>query len=71
MEQVVARGVRLGRLAARDMRASSGVRPPLRWLHERQALTRLSHEWRPPRWRGTTWSSVRSRVRTPQYWQAW
>ena len=27
--------------------------------------------WLPPRWRGTTWSSVRSLPCRPQYWQVW
>ena len=40
------------------MPASSGSRPPLRWLQAPQAATRLSQLCAPPRWRGTTWSSV-------------
>ena len=36
-----------------------------------QAVTRLSQVWHPPRWRGMTWSSVRSWPWRPQYWQVW
>src|SRR6185369_1374620 len=58
-----------GRLSSR-MRASSGVRSPLRLLHGRQQATRFSHPEEPPRERGTTWSSVRScgGAARPQYW---
>jgi hypothetical protein len=50
-----------------SMPASEGVRFPFRKLQPRHEITRLSQLCRPPRWRGTTWSSVRSRVRIPQY----
>src|SRR6478672_12470482 len=51
--------------------ASSIVLPPFRWLHALQAVTRFSHVWPPPRWRGTMWSRVRSWPCRPQYWQVW
>jgi len=44
---------------------------PLRRLHGWQQATRFSQVLRPPRERGTTWSSVNSAdvSTTPQYWQ--
>ena len=70
-EHVVGRHLRLERLRASCMRDSSSVLPPLRWLQARQALTRFSQVCAPPRWRGITWSSVRSRACAPQYWQVY
>jgi hypothetical protein len=42
----------------RGMRASDGVRSPLRWLQPPQAATVLSQVLAPPRERGSTWSMV-------------
>ena len=53
--------------AVRPIAAS--VRSPLRPLQRRQAATTLSHSWRPPRDRGTTWSTVSAAP--PQYAQRW
>ncbi len=55
------------------MPASSGVLASLAWFHFLQAVTRFSHVFRPPRERGSTWSSVSSlpwNLRL-QYWQVW
>ena len=38
-------------------------------LHGAQAATTFSQVCGPPRWRGMTWSMVKSRVCFPQYWQ--
>ena len=66
-------GVQRGRVGKRSSRipASSGVRPPLRKLHETQEQTTFSQEVEPPRDRGMTWSRFRSARRNfrPQYWQ--
>jgi hypothetical protein len=40
------------------MRASTGVRSPLRWLHGPHAATVFFQVLRPPRERGRTWSTV-------------
>jgi hypothetical protein len=40
------------------IRASEGVRSPLRLLQRSQAATVFSHSFRPPRERGSTWSMV-------------
>src|SRR6478735_4254570 len=63
------RGSNAGR--SRRRRASSSVLPPLRWLHGLHAATRFSHVCPPPRWRGMTWSRVRSWDWRPQYWHVW
>src|SRR5215217_8717206 len=56
-------------------RGSRRRRKPASWrrrssfwlLQRRQAATTFSHTWRPPRERGTTWSTFSAR--SPQYWQ--
>ena len=40
------------------IRASAGVRSPLRWLQPPQAATVFSQVFLPPRARGTMWSTV-------------
>lgn len=45
------------------------VRPPLRWLQEGQAATRLFQLCSPPWLRGIMWSIVRWNPFFPQYWQ--
>ena len=70
-EQRVDVAARFVRTLDRRRRASSSVLPPLRWLQPLHAVTRFSQVWLPPRWRGITWSRVRSWVWRPQYWQVW
>ena len=66
------RGLRFGFTGWRIIciRASWGVRPPLRTLQATHAQTMFSHVVPPPRLRGTTWSSDSSLVGKlwPQYW---
>jgi len=54
------------------MAHSRGSLLPFRKLHGPQAVTTLSHDVRPPRERGITWSKVRSGVGwdPPQYWHS-
>src|SRR6202048_154165 len=66
-------GVQRGRTGVRRrcIRASSGVRPPLRRLQGTQEQTTFSQLVFPPRLRGSTWSrfsSARGGLR-PQVWQ--
>src|SRR5262245_21564636 len=42
--------------------SSASILSALRELHVRQAATQFSHEWVPPRLRGTTWSIVSARL---------
>jgi hypothetical protein len=57
------RGTRVAQVGAAGVirsgiRASTGVRSPLRWLQPPQAATVLVQEFRPPRERGRMWSVV-------------
>src|SRR6266508_598055 len=63
--------VSLGARGSRRNRrpTSWGSRSSLWLLHRRQAATTFSQTWRPPRERGTTWSTFSAR--SPQYWQTW
>ncbi len=67
MSQLVPRGSAGGWRS--DIDVSDSMRSRLRTLHVRQAATTLSHEWRPPRLRGTTWSMLSAGP--SQYWHRW